>query len=233
MDSIGVTVLRTGAATAVAARALARAGAGTLLIAGCGEQGRISVRMLERVRRLRRILLWDIDRDRAERLAGELQAERDGSAHIVVVDALRPVSLTADLIVTGTPSRVPLLGLQDVAPGTFIAAVGADSPDKQELDAALLAASAVVPDVLSQALVMGDLHHAVEAGVMTADDIRGELGDVLVGARPGRRSEEDVIVFDSTGAGLQDVALAAVAYERAVATGIGLRLDFNSRSRLT
>ena len=74
---------------------------------------------------------------------------------------------------------------------------------------------------------MGDLHHAVASGAMTADDIRGELGDVLTGARPGRQSEEDVIVFDSTGAGLQDVALSAVAYVRAIATGVGLRLDLS------
>jgi ornithine cyclodeaminase/alanine dehydrogenase-like protein (mu-crystallin family) len=108
-----------------------------------------------------------------------------------------------------------------VTEGAFVAAVGADKPEKQEIAPALLAASRVVVDVLDQAATMGDLHNAIAAGVMTRDGVT-ELGQIVAGrAKGGRRSPDEVIVFDSTGMALQDVAAAAAVYERAQATGRG------------
>jgi ornithine cyclodeaminase/alanine dehydrogenase-like protein (mu-crystallin family) len=101
-----------------------------------------------------------------------------------------------------------------VEPGTFIAAVGADSPDKCEIAPGLMAAATIVTDATAQCAEMGDLHHAIDAGAMTAADVHSELADVLVGIKAGRKSPDEIIIFDSTGTGLQDVAAAAAIYER-------------------
>jgi alanine dehydrogenase len=104
-----------------------------------------------------------------------------------------------------------------VSPGTFVAGVGADSENKHELAPALLARSTVVVDVLDQCARIGDLHHAIDAGAMTRDDVHAELADVVSGRRSGRHSADEITVFDSTGTALEDVAAAAMLYERAVA----------------
>jgi alanine dehydrogenase len=134
----------------------------------------------------------------------------------------------SDICVTCTPSRPPLLGPNDLKQGTFIAAVGADNPHKQELDPALMAKSKIVCDVVEQCAVMGDFNHALEAGVVTRASVHAELGEIVTGRKPGRESEEEIIVFDSTGMALQDVAAAVAVYEKAERQGAGLRLSFAS-----
>jgi ornithine cyclodeaminase/alanine dehydrogenase-like protein (mu-crystallin family) len=136
---------------------------------------------------------------------------------VVLSGNYRDVVGRCDVIVTCTASRVPLLDADDVSPGTFVAGVGADSDNKQELPPQLLARSTLVVDVLEQCARIGDLHHAIDAGAMSRDDVHAELADVVSGRRPGRRWAEEVTVFDSTGTALEDVAAAAMLYERAVA----------------
>jgi ornithine cyclodeaminase/alanine dehydrogenase-like protein (mu-crystallin family) len=113
------------------------------------------------------------------------------------------------------------LSLADVRPGTFIAAIGADSPMKQELDPRLVASSVVVADIAEQSAVVGEVHHAIAAGYMTRDDIRAELGELIAGQQLAHRRDDDIVIFDSTGTALQDVAAAAAVYERALAEGVG------------
>jgi alanine dehydrogenase len=206
LDSIEITVLRTGAATAVAAKHLARRDAKTLLVYGCGLQGRVSIDAIRRVRAIEEVLLFDVDRSRAEALARDVGG--------TVVDARRD----ADIIVTCTPSRTAYL--DDARRGTFIAAVGADSSEKQELAPSLMASSTVIVDDLAQCASFGDLRGAIAAHVMTERDVRGTLGEV-VNRSIGRTSDDEVVIFDSTGTALQDVAAAAIVYERAVASGAG------------
>ena len=205
MDSIEITILRTGAATAVAAKFLARADARTALICGCGLQGRIQAKALARVRPIERVFAFDTDRTRAAQL-GE------------VVDEIVP----ADIVVTCTPSRAPFL--ERVAPGTFVAAVGADSEEKSEIAPSLLASAKVVTDVTEQCATIGDLHHALAAGAMTRAGVHAELGEIVAGRKPGRERADEVIVFDSTGMALQDVAAASIVYDRAVERGVGVRV---------
>jgi ornithine cyclodeaminase/alanine dehydrogenase-like protein (mu-crystallin family) len=112
----------------------------------------------------------------------------------------------------------------DVRPGAFVAAVGADNPLKQELDPGLMASGKIVVDILEQCAAIGDLHHALEAGAVTEADVYAELGEIVAGRKPGRTSEEEIVIFDSTGTALQDVAAAAVVYERALRAGVGVRL---------
>jgi ornithine cyclodeaminase/alanine dehydrogenase-like protein (mu-crystallin family) len=213
LDSIAITALRTGAATAVAARRLARADARSVLVVGCGTQGRIQLEALRRVRSIERVYALDTDAKAAEAFA------RDKGAELVS----RPVD--ADVVLTCTPSKSAIL--HDVAHGTFVAAVGADSKEKQEITPALMARSKVVTDVTEQCATLGDLHHAIARGAMTRGDVHAELGDIVAGRRPGRESDDEIIVFDSTGMALQDVAAAAVAYERAVARRKGVEFAFH------
>ena len=132
----------------------------------------------------------------------------------------------SDICVTCTPARRWILGREHVRPGTFVAGVGADSDDKQELEPALRAGATVVADLLEQCLVTGDLHHAVAAAALKPSDVHGELADLVTGARPGRTRADEITVFDSTGTALQDVAAAAAVYDRAVTAGGGMRADF-------
>ena len=171
--------------------------------------------------RAMRIFAWDIDPAAARTFAARVQAE-SGLA-IEAITSLAEASRVSDLIVTCTPARVPFLGFDDVRAGCFVAAVGADSPAKSEIKPDLMARATVVVDVVDQAVVMGDLHHALAAGAMRADDVAAELGQVVAGMRPGRRTPDQIIVFDSSGTGVQDVAAAAIAYEVARDRGLGVR----------
>jgi ornithine cyclodeaminase/alanine dehydrogenase-like protein (mu-crystallin family) len=223
LDSGEVTALRTGAATAVAARRLARPGSRVATIVGCGVQGRVQLRALRAVLPLARVFAVDVDRARARALADEAGAA--GGLLAEATDDLAAAVAASDVCVTCTPSRRPLLRRPWVRPGAFVAAVGADAPDKQELEPALLAAGRLVVDVLEQCAAIGELAHALEAGVVTRDQVSAELGQIVAGLRPGRQRDDEIVVFDSTGSAIQDVAVAALAYERAVAAGLGSRVD--------
>ena len=226
MDSIEITILRTAAATALAARALARADARVATVCGCGTQGAIHLEALVKICGIKQAFLHDVTDGAAERLA------RDSRAALgIPVEATRDLAGAighSDIVVTCTPARRPLVHAADVRPGTFIAAVGADSEDKQELDPTILARATVVVDNLDQCASIGELHHALDAGVLTRDTVHGDLAQIASGQRPGRTSASEITVFDSTGTALQDVAAAALVYERARAAGLGHALDLAS-----
>jgi ornithine cyclodeaminase/alanine dehydrogenase-like protein (mu-crystallin family) len=220
LDSIEVTALRTAAASAVAARHLARPVEPVVAVCGCGVQGRAQLRALATLRPLGRVLAWDAEASRAQHYAREMEAALGVPVQAVATPGA--AARDSDIVLTCTPARRWFLGRSDVRPGTFIAAVGADNEQKQEIEPELLAASTVVVDVLDQAATIGDLHHAIAAGVMTRDQVHAELGAIVAGKAAGRRSAEEIIVFDSTGTALQDVAAAAAVFERAVAAGAGV-----------
>ena len=224
MDSREITCLRTAAATAVAAKYLARADAHTLTICGCGQQAPAQVRALSRVCILQKVFTYDQNEDRATQLALKLSAEL-GISVTPIADVREAVRLS-DLCITCTTSRAPLLQREDVGLGTFIAAVGADNPQKQELDPALMAAGKIVVDILDQCAAIGDLHHALDAHAVTRDDVHAELGEIVAGKKPGRETRQEITIFDSTGMALQDVAAVVLAFEKAEQRGSGARLNF-------
>jgi len=211
MDSIEVTLRRTAAATALAARHLARPDSARILICGCGAQGAAQLAALREVLPLPICLAWDRDPERASAFAEAAGAQ--------VSDDLVGAALASDVIVTCTTSRQPFLDRHMVRAGTFVAAVGADSPEKSEISPALMASARVVADILDQCVAMGDLQHAIAEGAMTREAVHAELAEIASGARPCRTSAGDIIIFDSTGTGLQDVAAAAMIYERAAGGG--------------
>lgn len=223
MDSIEITLRRTAAATALAARYLARPDSDTMLICGCGGQALAQIEALSGVLPLRRVLAWDADRGKAGALVRAMRdaAKLDAEA----VSELAEAALASDVIVTCTTSRTPFLSSRLVREGTFIAAVGADSPGKSEIEPALTAKSLIVADVLAQCLVMGDLRHAVAAGAVDASAVHAELSDLVTGRRSGRTDDRQITLFDSTGTALQDVASAALIYRRACGRAAALSVD--------
>jgi len=226
MDSGEITRLRTAAATAVAAKYLSRADASTVTICGCGLQAAAQLEALCVVRPVTRAFVHDIDTERAQTFAAAMTDAM--KIDVTAVSSVAEGSKRSDIVITCTPSTRPILGLGDVVEGTFVAAIGADSEHKQEIDVDLMARSAVVVDVLAQCATIGDLHHAIVAGVMTTGDVRAELGNVVNGSARWSRSGRETVVFDSTGTALEDVAAAAVVYERARERGLETMFDFAS-----
>lgn len=222
MDSIEITRLRTAAASAVAAKHLSRPDSRVMTIIGCGAQASSHVRALAAVRRIERVLAFDAAQGRADSFARTMRSTF--GIDVTPVDDYRRAVRESDIVVTCTPARAPILHSRDLPPGVFVAAVGADSEDKQELDVHALAESVVVADIVEQCAAIGELHHALEAGVMTLMDVRADLGAVVSRTRPGRTSPAERVIFDSTGTALQDVAAAALAYERACDRGVGTRI---------
>lgn len=224
MDSMEITIQRTGAATAVAAKYLARPDSRCVTICGCGNQGRVSLQALSKVFSIECAFAYDVDDAQAKRFASEMSEQLQVSVEVVggLEDALK----RSDICVTGTPSTEYFLKWQHVQPGTFVAAVGADNETKQELESVLLAKNKTVVDVLEQCASIGELHHALDAGLMTRSDVYAELGEVIAGSKPGRTSPDETIIFDSTGMALQDVIAAATVYEQAVRKGLDRRIDF-------
>lgn len=225
MDSIEVTLRRTAAASALAARLLARADAHRLAIVGCGAQALPQLEALASVREVRQAALWDRAPDRAEALAA---AARQRGVAAAACASLDEAVAGADMIVTCTTSREPFLEPRHVAPGAFVAAVGADNADKGEITPALMAGSRVVVDVLEQCLEIGDLRSAVAAGAMRPADVHATLAELVGGKRPGRTGPGETFVFDSTGTGVQDVASAALVHARAIEAGAGVKVRLGS-----
>ena len=208
LDAGAVTALRTGAAAVLAAETLGRPDAETAAVIGAGVNGEAAARTF--VARGRRVELWDIDRTRAEEVAERVGAE---------VAAGREEALAADLLVTVTPGRQVVLDEGSLLRGQHASLMGADGPGKAEIAVAELERVQVFCDDWEQASHNGDLVHAVEAGVLARDDV-SQLGDVLIGTAEGRKSDDDITVFDSTGLAIQDLAIALAALERADELGL-------------
>jgi len=223
MDSVEITVIRTGAATAIAAKYLSQLNSKVLTICGCGNQGRISLMALMQVRPLEKAYAFDINKEQAERLAQEFSKQLE--IVVIGIDELKKALAESQIIVTCTPSKEPFIRAEYIMPGTFIAAVGADSEEKQELFPELIASNKVVVDIIEQSAGIGELHHAIEKGLITVAGIHSEIGYIIAGKKSGRESDNEIIIFDSTGTALQDVAAAAIVYEKAIERGIGTKFN--------
>lgn len=219
LDSAEATLRRTAAASALAARHLASPRARTLLLCGCGAQARAHVQALADLFQFDAVLCWDQHAAKADALAAHVRAEL--TLHAQNVEDFATAARSAEIIVTSTTAAAPFLGPEHVRPGAFIAAIGADNPNKSELAPALMARAALVCDSISQCKSMGDLHHALAAGAISRDQVRAELSEIVSGAKSGRMLSEEIVVFDSTGLAVQDAAAASMAYQRAVQTGRG------------
>ena len=154
------------------------------------------------------------------------QLSRELAIDIEAIRSLPGAIRSSDVVVTCTPATEFYVHKEDVAPGTFIAAVGADDSHKQEIDPALLASAKVVADSFQQVCSIGETHHAIARGLMRKEDVYAELSEVVAGKKPARINETDIIVFDSTGVAIEDAAAATVVYEKALTAGIGNYFEF-------
>jgi ornithine cyclodeaminase/alanine dehydrogenase-like protein (mu-crystallin family) len=196
LDAGAVTALRTGAAAVLAAEVLGRADAETVAVVGAGVNGRAAARTF--VARGRDVLVWDVDAARAEATAAEVGGRVASSAE---------AALGADVVATVTPGHSVVFDAGSLRAGQHVSLMGADGPGKSEIAVEELARVSVFCDDWEQASHNGDLVHGVEAGAISRDDVT-ELGAVLTGEAAGRRSPDEITVFDSTGLAIQDLAIA-------------------------
>ncbi|MET1009718.1 MAG: ornithine cyclodeaminase family protein [Gaiellaceae bacterium] len=201
LDAGAVTALRTGAAAVLAAETLA-AGEGPAAVVGCGVNGRAVARTF--LARGREVILWDRDVARSAAVAEELGAGTAGS---------REEALGADVVATVTPGREILFPAESLRAGQHVSLMGADGPGKAEIAVEELARARVVVDEWEQASHNGDISRAVEAATLGPEDVT-ELGRILLGEAGGRAQADEITVFDSTGLAVQDLAVAALVYER-------------------
>ncbi len=214
LDNGYLTDVRTAAAGAVAADALARPDAATATILGAGMQARMQLQALALVRPLAGARVWARDPAKAQAFAAEMTAAL--RIPVIAAATVAGAARGADLVVTTTPAEKPILAAADVAPGTHVTAMGSDAQHKNEIAPDLIERAHYVADRLSQTRELGELHHSPLAG----QDFP-ELGQILAGQRPGRTSPEQITLADLTGIGIQDTAIATLALARASKAGAG------------
>jgi alanine dehydrogenase len=219
MDGTSITKIRTAAAAGVAARVLSRRDAKVAALIGCGAQALWQLRVLAVVRRLRDVRVWGAAA--GEAVAFIRRARRHVGARMAPARSVREAVDGADLVVTLTPSREPLVQREWIGPGTHINAIGADGPGKQELDGRLLHDAVVVVDEIEQAVHGGEVNVPIARGEFSASDIHATLGDVLTGKADGRRSADQITIFDSTGIAVHDIALAHAVHRLALRRRLG------------
>ena len=214
-----LTALRTAAASAISIDRLARRDARVLGIVGAGHQAGFQLRAAARVREFEKVIAWNLHPEMLSKL-GAIAAEL--GLPFEAVDL--PRMAKADVIITITSSPAASLMAAHVSPGTHLACMGTDTKGKQEVEPALVAAATVFTDEVAQSLSIGEAQHAIAAGTLDAAAIT-PLGDVLIGRHLGRRSASEITLFDGTGVGLQDLAVAAVAVQRARERGLGTEVE--------
>ncbi|HSG07503.1 MAG TPA: hypothetical protein VLA36_04045 [Longimicrobiales bacterium] len=210
-DNGYLTDLRTAAAGALATSWLAPHRPLVVAVLGAGIQARLQLRLISRVRSISEIRVWSPRPESRDACAAELV----DTLRVPATSRPTPMAAVADadLVVTVTPSRQPLVTANMLRPGVTVIALGSDGPDKRELASSVLErADKIVTDLTDQCLRLGELHHAVEPGVLSPEQVHAELGEIQAGVRPGREGDE-MIVCDLTGVGAQDAAIAEAAWD--------------------
>ncbi|WP_088917430.1 cyclodeaminase [Granulosicoccus antarcticus] len=220
LDNGYLTDVRTAAAGAVAARQLSRADSTVAGILGSGAQARLQLEALTRVRHIKSALIWGRDPEKAEACAHDCRARLGIEVSTGSIDE---VMEKADIVVSTTPSRTPLISASMLRPGQHVTAMGSDANYKTELETDVIpAATLFVCDRLEQSILQGELRPALAAGSIPEPASYAELGEIVAGLKPGRESPHDITVCDLTGTGVQDTAIATLAWDRASKTDAGV-----------
>ena len=220
LDNGYLTDVRTAAAGAVAARHLSRENSESAAIIGAGMQAKLQLEALALVRPIKKAVIWARDRGKAEDLARHASLKLKIAA--LVASSPETAVRGADIVVTTTPATEPLVLADWIEPGQHVTAMGSDAEHKNEIDPALVKkADLYVADRLSQTRLLGELHHAIKAGLVGEGDNFAELGAVIAGTVPGRTSQTQITFADLTGTGVQDTAIATLARTRALTSGAG------------
>jgi ectoine utilization protein EutC len=224
LDNGYLTDVRTAAAAAVAARHLAPATVHTVGVLGAGLQAGLQIRALRLVRDFSRVLVWARDRGKADAFASRMRRGLD--MPVKVAATAEDVVRNAQVLVTATAAREPIVQADWLHPALHITAIGSDSPEKNELDPAIFpAAGRFVCDRNSQSRRLGEMRAAIAAGTIATDHAADELGEICAGLKPGRRDEHEITVCDLTGTGVQDTAIATHAFRLAQERGLGTMVE--------
>lgn len=211
MEGTFITNLRTGAAGGIAAKYLARKDSSRIALIGCGAQARTQLMALNEIFDIETVFLYDCLKNQT---AVFLKKTRHLKLRMTVSDSIQDCVREADIVVTATPSRRPILKAQWIQKGTHINAIGADAPGKEELEAALLKRAKVVVDDITQACHSGEINVPIASGIFKSKDIHASLGEIIAGKKKGRASPEEITIFDSTGLAILDIAVADYVYRK-------------------
>jgi alanine dehydrogenase len=224
MDSIALTGIRTAATAALAAQYGARRDSTRAAIIGCGAQARYQLEALRSGFALRTVRVFDTDTARAEAFAA---AHSKSDCTVTPAANLRVAVAEADICITCTTSKSPVLAEDLDLRGGFVAAVGADNPEKHEIAPRLMRRARILVDDLEACASGGDLNHALRSGAISKERVHADLAELASGRKQGRLTADELVIFDSSGSGVQDVAAAWAAYHEAVRLGVGVRFDLS------
>jgi alanine dehydrogenase len=222
MGGTTVTSMRTGAAGGVAAKFLAKKNSKVVGLVGAGAQAKTQLAaLLSLYGKLEDVRVWSRTEKTREAYVAEMKTACGEVARMVSVESVKEAVEGADIVVTTTPSREPLVSGEWVTPGTHINCIGADAPGKEELDPAILARAKIVVDDWEQAFHSGEINVPFAKGIITKQHVWGDIGGVVAGLKPGRTASDEITVFTSTGLAIQDAVTAELAYKKALAKKIG------------
>ncbi|MBX4889658.1 ornithine cyclodeaminase family protein [Rhizobium bangladeshense] len=224
MDGSLITGLRTGAAGAVSVKALARQNARTVASIGTGNQARMQIRAISEIMTIEKIHAWDSHPDTLARYKEDIESEFGIS--VVTANSKREAVEHADILVTTTRGKGSLVEADWIKAGTHIVAIGTDQRGKQELDPEIFRNAKVVVDSMAQCAEKGETWHPLNRNIIAKDDIHGEIGEILLGRKPGREDDDEVTIFDSTGMAIQDNVTASRIYRNAIEKGVGTFFEF-------
>ena len=222
MDSIALTGIRTAATAALAAQYGARKDPTRAAIIGCGAQAKYQLEAMCSAFALRMVRVFDIEKSRAEAFAAK---HSNSDCTVTVASSIREAVDESDICIACTTSKSPVLTEDLDLKGCFIAAVGADNPEKHEIAPGLMRRARILVDDVEACASGGDLSHALRAGAVSKDLVHADLAELSAGRKQGRLSADELVIFDSSGSGVQDVAAAWAAYQEAARLGMGLRFD--------
>jgi alanine dehydrogenase len=223
MDGTLITNLRTGAAGGVAAKNLARKDSSIIGLVGCGAQAKTQFLALNELFKIKSVFVWGHKLEYCHKF---LKETKYLGLNVKIAEKISDCVRQADIVVTTTPSRKPLVRSEWIKEGTHINAIGADAKGKEELEPKLLKRAKIVVDDWAQASHSGEINVPVSKKIITKRDVHGTLGEVLVGKKPGRRNSREITIFDSTGLAIQDLAVAHLVYKRAIKKRIGKYVSF-------
>ena len=224
MDGSLITGIRTGAAGAVSVKALARKNAQTIASIGTGNQARMQIRAINEIMKIEKIHAWDSTPETGWKYKADI--ERELGIPVIVASSKKEAVEQADILVTTTRGTGSLVEADWVKPGTHIVAIGTDQRGKQELDPELFRNAKIIVDSLSQCTEKGETWHPLNKNIIAKDDIHGEIGEILLGRKPGRERDDEITIFDSTGMAIQDNTTATKIYSNAIANNVGTFFQF-------
>ncbi|MED4727401.1 ornithine cyclodeaminase family protein [Aneurinibacillus migulanus] len=224
MDGTHITRYRTGAAGGISAQVLARPDSRIVGVIGAGEQARMQVMALKEVLPIELIKVWS----RSEEQSGHYKQEMEGLLGVTVLTCDTPEEAvnSADMVVTTTPSKEPIVRDEWIQPGTHIIAIGADMEGKQEIEARIFARAKVAVDHLTECMKRGETQNPIRSNLIQKSNIHAELGEILLGRKAGRVRHDEITLFDSTGMSIQDSTMACMIYKKATEMGIGSQFPF-------